>query len=202
MSGLGVVVLVWLASALLVRAQTSDARARNLSGIALSKAGKHEEAVDQFRSALAQDPTFIPALKNLAMAELQLGRNADARLHFETALKAAPNDPMVHFGLGQLDHRERRFAEAVSHFEQSGGLYARDPNTLVQYAASCIETNQPAKATQNLERLPAEAPGRLRVRSISMRACCLRNWNSMKRRRASSCWLQAQVPTPTIPDSI
>ena len=139
----------------------ADSRTRNLLGIALSGEGRHEQAIEQFREVLRQDPRFIPALKNMAMDELQLGRDADARNHFETALAAAPDDPAVHFGLGQLDFRARQFEKAVQHFGRSGDLYRSNPAVLVEYAASCVESGQSKRAEELLATLPATTPGPL-----------------------------------------
>jgi tetratricopeptide (TPR) repeat protein len=142
-----------------VQRNPADPGARNLLGIALSGAGRREEAIEQFRQVLKLDPRFVAALKNMAMDELQLGRDSDARGHFASALKSAPDDPAVHFGLGQLEFRARRFDRAVSHFERSGGLYKRDAAALLQYAQSCFETGQRAKAAAHLQALPPDAPG-------------------------------------------
>src|SRR5262249_48210731 len=60
----------------------NDLKARNLMGITLSGAGRREEANEQFKKALALDPQFVPALKNMAVNELALGRVEDAGLHF------------------------------------------------------------------------------------------------------------------------
>ena len=78
----------------------ADPRTRNLLGIALSRAGRHEEAIEQFRQALSRDPRLVAAVKNMAMDELQLGRDSDARGHFANALAMAPDDPAVHYGWG------------------------------------------------------------------------------------------------------
>src|SRR5437763_479638 len=51
-----------------------DLKARNLLGIALLNLGRREEAAAQFRRTCEIDATFYPALKNLALAELALGR--------------------------------------------------------------------------------------------------------------------------------
>src|SRR5262245_14231965 len=45
----------------------NDLRARNLMGIALSAAGRRDEANEQFKKVLAIEPKFIPALKNIAI---------------------------------------------------------------------------------------------------------------------------------------
>ena len=43
---------------------SSDLKARNLLGIALSATGRRKEANEQFRKVLALEPKFTPALKN------------------------------------------------------------------------------------------------------------------------------------------
>src|SRR5580704_5669259 len=61
----------------------NDLKARNLLGIALLNSGRKEEAGAQFRKALQADPGFLPALKNLAVNEMALGQQGEAKAHFE-----------------------------------------------------------------------------------------------------------------------
>jgi predicted Zn-dependent protease len=133
----------------------NDLKARNLMGIALSGAGKREEANEQFSKALALDPQFVPALKNLAVNELALGRHQDARLHFEAALKAMPRDPACHWGLAEIAFAARDFERAAAHYEQSGDLVWKDPRMMIKSATSYLEAKQPAKARTLLEKIPS-----------------------------------------------
>src|SRR5207247_1269077 len=57
----------------LLAASPKDLKARNLLGIALLNSGRRPDALAQFRKAFDADPTFYPALKNLAINELALG---------------------------------------------------------------------------------------------------------------------------------
>jgi len=98
-------------------ATPGDLKARNLLGIALMSSGHRGEANVQFKKALQVDPRFHPALKNLAINELGMGLNKDAKIHFEQAVKLAPGDGVVHFYLGQIYFTEGRNAEAAGHFE-------------------------------------------------------------------------------------
>lgn len=141
----------------LVAESPGDLRAGNLLGVALSGAGRGEEAAVQFRRVLDRDPSFVPALKNLALNESAMGKLRDARSHFEKALKLAPRDPALHFGLAQLEFQENHFAAALQHFDYSNGLYLRDPRALLSYAASAIQTSQPGAAAQALRNFPPEA---------------------------------------------
>ncbi len=132
-----------------------DLKARNLLGIALSGAGKREEANEQFEKVLALDPKFVPALKNMAVNELALGRQRDAKLHFEAALKLMPRDPACHWGLAEIAFVARDFERAVDHYEQSGDMGRKDPRVTIKFATSYLEAKQPAKATALLENIPS-----------------------------------------------
>jgi predicted Zn-dependent protease len=132
----------------------NDLKARNLMGIALSAAGRREEANEQFKKVLALDPKFVPALKNLAVNELSLGKVQDARIHFEEALKSAPRDATCHWGLAEIAFADRDFSRASSHYEQSGDLASKDSRTSIKFATSCLEAGQTARAATILEKLP------------------------------------------------
>ena len=60
-----------------------DLKILNLMGIMLTAAGRPLEANGHFKKAIDLNPQFYPALKNLAVNELRLGRVSEARLHFE-----------------------------------------------------------------------------------------------------------------------
>src|SRR5262245_55642902 len=132
----------------------NDLKARNLMGIALSAAGRREEANEQFKKLLAQEPKFVPALKNLAINELTLGKTQDAKLHFEEALKSAPQDATCNWGLAEIAFAERDYKRAVLSYEQSGDLAWKDPRTAIKFATSCLEASQPARAATILEKIP------------------------------------------------
>ena len=85
-----------------------DLKALNLFGIALTGAGRKEEANSRFREALAIDPGFYPALKNLAINEYDSGRIDAARGHFEGVLKVAPADEIANLYLGEIHYRAKR----------------------------------------------------------------------------------------------
>src|SRR5215468_1144706 len=132
----------------------NDLKARNLMGIALSAAGRPKEANEQFKKVLALDPKFVPALKNLAINELALGMGQDARIHFEEALKSAPQDVTCHWGLAEIAFSARDYKRAASSYERSGDLAWKDPRTAIKFATSCVEAGQPAKAAEALEKIP------------------------------------------------
>src|SRR5215475_10179329 len=133
----------------------NDLKARNLMGIALSAAGRPKEANQQFKKVLELDPKFVPALKNLAINELSLGMAQDAKIHFEEALKSAPQDVTCHWGLAEIAFSARDYKGAASSYEQSGDLAWKDPRTAIKFATSCVEAGQPDRAAPLLEKIPA-----------------------------------------------
>lgn len=138
----------------------NDVRAENLMGIALTEEGKLIEANRYFERATQHDPSFYPALKNLALNELRLNRPADAASHLEKVLQFSPKDPVANFSLAEIYYSEKRFQEAAQRFERSQELPFHQPRALLDYAASCAQSDQDEKAARIIEKLPdsAEAP--------------------------------------------
>ena len=143
----------------------NDLKTRNLMGIALSAAGRREEANEQFKKVLALDSQFAPALKNLAINELALGRIQDARLHFEAAQKLLPQDPTCHWGLAEIAFAARDFRSAADHYEQSGDMVWRDLQVAIKFATCWIEIKQPARAMALLEKIPLDANAKIQFQA-------------------------------------
>jgi tetratricopeptide (TPR) repeat protein len=137
----------------------NDLKARNLMGIALSAAGRREEANEHFKKVLALEPKFVPALKNLALNELVLGEAQGAKLHFEEALKLAPREATCHWGLAEIAFAARDYKRAALNYEQSGDLAWKDPRTAIKFATSRLEDGQGAKAATILEAIPTDLSG-------------------------------------------
>ena len=145
----------------ILAATPKNLKARNLLGIALSSAGRTEDAKVQLLKALEIDPNFAPALKNLAMNELTLGQYKVAGAHFEQALKATPQDPVIHYGLAEADYALKDFARAVRHYEQSGGLYLKDPQATLRYAESSVAVKNAKAAEAALDQLAPDVDARV-----------------------------------------
>jgi tetratricopeptide (TPR) repeat protein len=140
----------------ILKESPNDIKAHNLLGIALTTAGKIEEADAHFRKAIELNPRFYPALKNLAINEMKLNRTEEAKAHFIRALEVGPDDPVAHLALGEIHWQEKQFAEAVKHYDKSGDLPFRDPRIVLNYATGLVELNQTEKAVGLLEKLPPD----------------------------------------------
>jgi tetratricopeptide (TPR) repeat protein len=144
----------------ILEASPSDLKARNLLGIALSGAGRKEEANVQFRKILEAQPGFMPVIKNLAVNELALGQLAEARGHFEQVLKASPQDPVAHFGMGELSFADQNFDKALAHYDASSDLYLKDPQATIRYARACVHENKTDAAATALGKMAPDADAR------------------------------------------
>jgi predicted Zn-dependent protease len=133
-----------------------DLKALNLLGIALTGAGRRDEADRRFRAALAVDPTFTPALKNLAVNEYDAGRTVAARSHFEKALALAPTDEIAHVYLAEIDYAAKRLRSALQHYEKAGERIGQSPVWTLHYGRSLLEARHVAEAIPVLDRIPPQ----------------------------------------------
>ncbi|MGH9160946.1 MAG: tetratricopeptide repeat protein [Vicinamibacteraceae bacterium] len=135
-----------------------EVRALNLLGIALSSSGRREEAHAQFAKAVALAPTFHPALKNLAVNEMSLGRVDEAVAHFRELLKAVPDDRVAHLVLAEAAFDADDFQAAVEHYEQSHVFERGDPALVLKLARSYQRAGRPEEAVSALARVPTGDP--------------------------------------------
>lgn len=135
----------------------NDLKAHNLMGIALTASGKVEEANTHFQKAISLNPKFYPALKNLALNEMKMKRVEEAKAHFTEVLQFDPKDPAVHLALGVIHFSGQQFKKAALHYDQSGDLAFRDSGILLNFARSCLQSNQAEKAAAVLKQLPSGA---------------------------------------------
>jgi len=102
------------AAAYLSEAGEREALAQIFSaGVAASRAGDSERAVEQFSRALEISPTCLECHFNLAVTYVQLGRLADAELQFQRAIVLRPDYVAAHYGLSDVYRRQGRDTEAA-----------------------------------------------------------------------------------------
>jgi tetratricopeptide (TPR) repeat protein len=134
-----------------------DLRTLNLLGIALTGAGRKDAANARFREALAIDQRFYPALKNLAVNEYDAGLTDAARRGFEHVLALAPKDEVAHLYLGEIHYAASRRAEALVHYEKSGGRHLQDPRSTLHYGRCLLAAGRAAEALKALDTIPSAA---------------------------------------------
>jgi tetratricopeptide (TPR) repeat protein len=113
-------------------------------GLFLFKAGKIEEAMADYRRALAINPAYLNANNNLGYALAQQGRPAEAIPCYRAALRANPNHLEVRNNLANALSDVGQLPEAMEHYDF---VLARDP-----HHANALNGSAVALAMQN--RLP------------------------------------------------
>ena len=142
----------------LVARTPSDLKALNLLGIALTGAGKPDEANARFRAALAIDPRFAPALRNLAVNEFRTGRTDAARRHFEEVLRQSPDDEIAHLHLGEIHFQGKAATEALPTTRRAARASCRIRPSMLHYATCLLEQRRTPEAVAVLDRLPPTTP--------------------------------------------
>lgn len=144
-----------------------DLKALNLAGIALTGAGRIDEANARFREAVRRDPTFYPALKNLAINEFTAGRLDEAQRDLGTVLTLAPNDEIAHIHLAEIEYRRKQYGAALPHYEKGIVRVRQNPDWVLHYASSLLEQRHIETAVAVLEQLPdADANSRFEAGMI------------------------------------
>ncbi|MFN0085637.1 MAG: FG-GAP-like repeat-containing protein [Blastocatellia bacterium] len=106
-------------------------RLNNL-GVAFMEQYKHEDAVKQFKQALAADPDFAVARINLALAQFFLNDSRAAVDEARVAVRLAPESLPAHYVLASALRNEKLYDEALAEFNKVLAVDARDPATNVQ----------------------------------------------------------------------
>jgi len=81
---------------------TDDARAHNNLGVSLAGVGRSEEAIAQYRQALALKPNYPEAHDNLGNALASAGRPDEAIGQYRQALEEDPASADAHNNLGAV----------------------------------------------------------------------------------------------------
>jgi eukaryotic-like serine/threonine-protein kinase len=96
-------------------------------GMALSSAGRLEEAAEHFREAVDIEPTYVVSQAHLANALMNLGRDDEAIVQLQAAIRSNSNNPFLRAMLGNRFKAQNRFAEAITLYRQALAL---DPQSL------------------------------------------------------------------------
>jgi len=109
-----------------------NAKARNLIGLALYKAGDTEGAVSQYLQALEIDDKYAEAHFNLGNAYQMLGRMDEAEAEFQEAVKHQSKFVQAHFNLAILYRDSGRAEQSLREFR---ACVDQDPQFYYAYLA-------------------------------------------------------------------
>jgi len=90
-----------------------------------------ELKLDQFQSAVANNPTDVDDLYGLALTQEKLGMTAESIKIFKRALKLSPNDEDIVRDLGIAFFSTGQTSEAVRYLSKALSLNSGDENTIV-----------------------------------------------------------------------
>lgn len=93
-------------------ADRSAAEGHYYAALDLFAEGRHDEAVNAYREAIAADPTFTDALHGLCRALQELERYDEAVAAAEAIVRLDPEDILAHTSLSILYQRKGMVPEA------------------------------------------------------------------------------------------
>jgi tetratricopeptide (TPR) repeat protein len=111
--------------------QSRDAREGRIASL-INRGAEHysegepDEAEEKFRQALELDPDSVPALRNLAILELEQGNAGQAAIHLEKARILSPADTQVQTLLVRLRERQEDPAALMRELQRLVELQPRN----------------------------------------------------------------------------
>ncbi|MFN2541246.1 MAG: tetratricopeptide repeat protein [Chthoniobacterales bacterium] len=119
-------------------------------GLALQKAGRFDEAIEQYRRALSFDSASAKVHYNLAGALLAQSKMDAAAEHFQKAIELDSKDPEPHFYYAYALERLGRDEEARSQYEQAVKLKPGSAKYRNSYGVHLLRTHRLDEAISEL----------------------------------------------------
>jgi len=88
-------------------------------GLALSDAGRSEEAMAHYRIAFALNPNFSDTYNDMGLTLYREGRLAEAIPYYQQGLKLNPHDASAHNDLGIALFRQGNFDQALAQYREA-----------------------------------------------------------------------------------
>jgi tetratricopeptide (TPR) repeat protein len=88
--------------------------------------GEREEAIQEYRTAIALDPKFAQAHNNLGLAMYDKGEREEAIQEYRTAIRLDPKDAKAHVNLGNALYVKGDLEEAIQEFRTAIRLDPKD----------------------------------------------------------------------------
>jgi tetratricopeptide (TPR) repeat protein len=137
------------------------AEAHVLMGVAKRAAGEFADAREEFRKAVALNPSLPLAHSLHGQACLSTGDREAARTAFQQELAINANDFEANLYLGVILKEDREFVAARKHIDRAMVLRPGDPGARYQLATILLASNEPSEtveAARLLEALVSESP--------------------------------------------
>lgn len=132
-----------------------DLAALNMVGAILCIRNEPASSIVYFERALRISPEFVPARKNLAIAQFDLGRLQSAEANLLELLGVPEARMQASLFLGMIRSESGRHSDAVRLLEDAGDLIAGQPRALIAYARSLQQVGRSNNAGEVLSALQA-----------------------------------------------
>jgi predicted CXXCH cytochrome family protein len=120
--------------------------------------GRAREAETAYRRAIALDPTFVPAVINLADLLATGGREEESTAILGEGLSKTPEDGDIEHALGLAAVRRRDMPAALTHLERAARLRPDVARYAYVYAVALHDSGDPARALRLLEQAAERHP--------------------------------------------
>jgi tetratricopeptide (TPR) repeat protein/peroxiredoxin len=108
-------------------------------GSLLASMKRHDEAIQHLSKAVELDPTMLAAHINLAVAYTQTEQWERAENHYRRVQQLSPRMAAYsHYGLGTVQARQHRHADAVVSYRKAISLGAKNAQTFTQLGVSLL----------------------------------------------------------------
>jgi len=116
------------------------------------------DAEAEYRTALRLDPSFVPALVNLADLDRMRGQDQQGEELLRKALAIDQKNADVRYSLGLLLVRQHNYADALDQLKQANELAPDNARYAYVYAIALNSTGATAQALELLERTHRQHP--------------------------------------------
>jgi len=130
----------------LEKQQPDNAQVHQLKGAVYMVQNKRAEARAAFEKALSLQPTFLPAVTNLARLDMQENKPDAARGRFTAFLEKDKNNPEAMAALGELAMLRKDTAEATTWYEKASNANPQAIAPALKLGGHYLATNQAPKA--------------------------------------------------------
>ena len=121
-------------------------------GIALSRLGQMQEAIESYRKSLQIRPDYFDAHTNYGTVLMDMGHVKEATEHYQRALQLRPESYLAHTNLGRVLASSGRYREAIEHYQHSLQLNPDAARTHNNLGNALAATGSPSQAIEHYQR--------------------------------------------------